>query len=78
MQKGKNLLNLLYKNGKLKRLYKTKERISKIISRAFNVYINVLSEKKKISHGNRERFCARSKDHKVGERSLLSSKITKI
>lgn len=46
-QKGKSLLNLLYKNGKLRRLYKTKERISKIISRAFNVYINILSEKKK-------------------------------
>ncbi len=46
-QKGKKLRNLLYKDEKLKRLYKTKERISKIISRAFNVYINVLSERKK-------------------------------
>lgn len=45
--KGISLLNLLYKKKELKRLYKTEERISKIISRAFNVYINILLEKKK-------------------------------
>ena len=45
--KGESLLNILYSRNRLKRLYKTKERIEKVISRAFNVYINILFGKKK-------------------------------
>lgn len=45
--KGEYLLDMLYSRRALKRLYKTKERIGKIISRAFNAYINMLFEKKK-------------------------------
>lgn len=45
--KGESLRDMLYSRDRLKRLYKTEERLEKIISRAFNVYLNTLFEKKK-------------------------------
>jgi hypothetical protein len=46
-QKGKSLVTKLYSDAKLKNLYATEERLSKIVSRAFNVYLNLLIEKNK-------------------------------
>lgn len=46
---GKLLVKQLYSKKKFKDLYKTEERLSKIVSRAFNVYLNTLFERGK--HG---------------------------
>ncbi|KKQ74530.1 MAG: hypothetical protein US96_C0030G0010 [Candidatus Woesebacteria bacterium GW2011_GWB1_38_5b] len=45
--KGNLLVTKLYSDKTLNDLYKTEERLKKIISRAFNVYINILFEKNK-------------------------------
>ncbi|NMB83390.1 MAG: hypothetical protein GYA14_16390, partial [Ignavibacteria bacterium] len=69
--KGKLLVNKLYADARLKSLYSTEERLGKIVSRAFNVYINLLDERNK--NGYHKRIAVWVFDRWINEISSANS-----